>query len=260
MEGKTLMNNHFILTPYFIDNPEPGLEPLARPDWQTNKPTLPPGSQQARLIPLYQPLANFVAETAAQGRRPVSIAGDCVTSLAVLAGLQRAGIHPTLIWFDAHGDFNTWETTPSGFLGGMPLAMAVGRGEQTIVDGLGLAPLAEEQVILTDARDLDPGEREAVAGSRVTHLPDVEDLLDYTFPDGPLYIHFDSDVLDPAAAPAMNYPAPGGPPAETLARVFRHLAGSGRIVAVSLSSWAPDLDEDGRTRQTVMALLETLLS
>jgi arginase len=71
----------------------------------------------------------------------VSIAGDCVATMGVLAGLHDAGITPTLIWFDAHGDFNTWETTPSGFLGGMPLAMIVGRGEQTMPHGWAGDPL-----------------------------------------------------------------------------------------------------------------------
>jgi arginase len=83
----------------------------------------------------------------------VSIAGDCCTSLGVAAGLLAAGIDPTLIWFDAHGDFNTWETTPSGFLGGMPLAMLAGRGEQTIVHGVGLKNLEESNIYLADARE-----------------------------------------------------------------------------------------------------------
>jgi arginase len=169
-------------------------------------------------------------------------------------------VTPTLIWCDAHGDFNTWETTPSGFLGGMPLAMAVGRGEQTIAAGVGLAPLPAGQVILTDARDLDPGEREAVAESELTHLPQAADLLEYPLPAGPLYVHFDVDVLDPEAAPAMNYPAPGGPDAATMGRVFDRLADTGRIVAVSLSAWNPEMDENGRTQQVVLALLHRLLA
>ena len=177
--------------------------------------------------------------TARAGQRPVSIAGDCCATLGVLAGLQRAGVQPTLIWLDAHGDFNTWDTSPSGFLGGMPLAMLAGRGEQTMVRGLGLTPLAEERIILSDARDLDPGEKEAVAHSAVIHLPQVEQLLDYPLPDGPLYVHFDVDVVDVADVPAVSYPAPGGPSAATLQQVFHHLAQTGRITAVSLSTWNP---------------------
>jgi arginase len=188
------MKNRFMLIPYYLDQAETGLEPVAGPDWQINRPSLPAGTVPRRMAALYRPLVDFVAKTAAGGERPVSVAGDCCTSIAVLAGLQRAGLNPTLIWFDAHGDFNPWETTPSGFLGGMPLAMLVGRGEQTIVAGVGLEPHPETQVILTDARDLDREEAEALRDSAVNHLPEVATLLDYPLPDGPLYVHFDTDI------------------------------------------------------------------
>ena len=62
------------------------------------------------------------------------------------------------MWLVSHGDFNTWETTPSGFLGGMPLAMLTGRGDQRMLEAVGLDPLADNQVWLSDARDLDPGD------------------------------------------------------------------------------------------------------
>lgn len=256
------MKSRFVLTPYFLDRPVAGLEAVAGSGWTVNQSDLRPGegTSQERLIALYGPLVDFVAETTMAGERPVSVAGDCVTSLGVLAGLQRAGMGPALLWFDGHGDFNTWQTTPSGFLGGMPLAMAVGRGEQTIVDGVGLDPIREEKVILTDARDLDPGEQEALQESAVQHLPEVEALLEMALPDGPLYVHFDCDVLDPAEVPAVHYPAPGGPSVETLRRVFRRVAETGRVAAVSLSSWAPELDEDGRSQAVVMALLQELIS
>ena len=122
-----------IVTPFYLDEPLPELEILAAPDWIINKPLLPDGEKQQRLSALHKPLADFTQQIVLNGKQPVSIAGDCCTTLGMLAGLQRAGRDPTLIWFDAHGDFNTWETTPSGFLGGMPLAMLVGRGEQTML-------------------------------------------------------------------------------------------------------------------------------
>ena len=253
------MENHYLLTPYFLDESLPGLEGLAAPGWQMNRPQLSGSDKQTRMISLYRPLAALLANTLRQGQRPVSVAGDCCTTIGVLAGLQQAGVTPTLIWFDAHGDFNTWETTPSGFLGGMPLAMAVGLGEQTLPQGVGLRPLLPANVILTDGRDLDPGERTLVEQSGITHLPDVTALLDYPLPDGPLYVHFDTDIVDPAEVPAMNYPAPGGPSADTLRRVFRHLAATGRVTAVSLSAWNPDMDGDGRSRAISMSLLQELL-
>lgn len=134
------MTDRYMLTPYFIDERRPGIDDLATSDWQENRPVLNPGEKQERMVTLYKPLAAFIADTLQQGDRPVSVAGDCCTTIGVLAGIQQAGLTPTIIWFDAHGDFNTWETSPSGFLGGMPLAMAVGLGEQTMLDGLGSQP------------------------------------------------------------------------------------------------------------------------
>lgn len=252
------MKNRFILTPFFLDEPLPELETLVQPGWLLNKPGLPRGNKQERMGTLYQPLAQYVAKAIERDERPVSVAGDCCTAIGVLAGLQRAGLDPLLIWFDAHGDFNTWETTPSGFLGGMPLAMLVGLGEQTIVEAVTLKPLLEEQVILTDARDLDPGERTSLENSAVTHLPEVKNLLAHPLEDRPLYLHFDTDIIDPKDAPAMNYPAPGGPSRADLGEIFRRLASSGRIAALSMSSWNPKLDHDRRTQKVCLEHLRIL--
>jgi len=253
------MKDKFILTPFYLDQPLPGLEGLTGDDWAVNLPTTGEGNIQEHMGVLYQPLSEFVFNAVSEGERPVSIAGDCCTSIGVFAGLRRANIYPDLIWFDAHGDFNTWQTTPSGFLGGMPLAMLVGRGEQTILEAVGLNPIDETKVILTDARDLDPGERESLEESQVVHMTNVEELLNYPLGARDLYIHFDTDIVDPSEAPGMNYPAPGGPSVNTLQRVFQHLAHTSRIVAVSLSSWNPSLDPDGRSQTAAMSLLHALL-
>ena len=253
------MQNQMILTPFYLDEPLPKLESLATPDWIINKPLLPSGKKQQRLSALHKPLADFTQQIVLNGKLPVSIAGDCCTTLGMLAGLQRAKRDPTLIWFDAHGDFNTWETTPSGFLGGMPLAMLVGRGEQTMLKAQELRPLAEDRVILTDARDLDPEEKQLIEEADVIHLPDVGSLLNATLPNGPLYIHIDMDILNPANAPAMNYLAAGGPSAEELQTVMKHLRRTKKIAAVSMSTWNPKLDEDGQSRKVCMGILDALI-
>lgn len=253
------MQNLMILTPFFLDEPLDGLESIAVSDWLINKPHLPAAEKQHRMSIIHRQLADFTAQSILNGSRPVSIAGDCCTSLGMLAGLQRVGRDPTLIWFDAHGDFNTWETTPSGFLGGMPLAMLVGREKQTMLSAQELRPLAEDRVILTDARDLDPAERQLIEGSDVIHLPDVKSLLDATLPDGPLYIHIDMDIINPAHAPAMNYLAAGGPSAEELQTVMARLRRTGKIVAVSVSTWNPKLDKDGQSRRVCMGILDALI-
>jgi arginase len=257
-QRKNCMKNRFILTPYFLDQLETGLEPLAQNDWYLNKTELPEGETQIRMGYLYQGIADFAADAAAAGERPVSIAGDCCTTIGALAGLQRAGMEVTLIWFDAHGDFNTWETTPSGFLGGMPLAMITGRGEQTIPKAVGLKAWDEVNVILTDGRDLDPGERQALENSSVTRLEDPRMLLENPLPSGALYVHFDTDILDPGEAPAMNYLAERGPSSQELEGVFRYLAKTGQVAAVSMSSWNPQMDEGRTTEQLCMRLFGAL--
>lgn len=252
------MKNQFVLTPYFLDQPLSGLEALYQAGWQINE-AFPAGTTAVhRIAGIHAGLATLVEEAVKAGRRPVSIAGDCCAAMGMLAGLVRSGIDPHLIWFDAHGDFNTWETTPSGFLGGMPLAMLAGLGEQTVLDLLEIEPLPQEQITLTDARDLDPGEKELVASSRITHLKDPQALLEKPLPDRPLWIHFDTDVVDPAYVPAQNYPAPGGISPEELGRIFSHLAETGKVAAVSLSSWAPDLPGAEESQRVCLKLLESL--
>lgn len=223
-----------IVVPFFMGERISGLA-TPQPSVELS-PSLPDRSPQHRMAVLYRHLAERVAvET-----DPLVFAGDCVSAIGVLAGLQRAGLDPTLVWFDAHGDFHTWETTRSGFLGGMPLAMIVGRGEQTVVEGAGLTPLDERRVALVGARDLDPGEDEAVAASSMTVLS-VADVTAWEPPAGLVHVHVDLDVVDPREMPAHNYPAPGGPSLAEVRAALVHLAATGRVAAVSFSTWNPAL-------------------
>ncbi|WP_222194861.1 arginase family protein [Modestobacter italicus] len=190
---------------------------------------LPPGSPWTRMAVLYEQVA------AAVGDGPAVVAsGDCTTSLGVLAGLQRAGRDVGVVWFDAHADFHTDATTTSGYLGGMPLALAVGRGDLTLPRALGLRPVPESRVVLVDARDTDPGEQLLLAGSAVTRST-VADLPGVV-PDGDLYVHLDVDVVDPAGLPDLLYPAPGGVTVDEVLAAVRALVDTGRVAAVGLAA------------------------
>jgi arginase len=223
-----------VSVPYFMGEYMPGFE-VPEPH-ETLESPLPDADAQSRMGVLYR----HVAERVAVIDRPIVYAGDCVVTIGVLAGLEQRDVQPTLVFFDAHGDFNTWETTPSGFIGGMPLAMLTGRGEQTIVEAAGLTPLPDERVILVDGRDLDPGEDEAIAASRIT-VATVDEVAHSIPPDGPLYVHVDGDVVNPGEMPAMNYPAADGPSLRAVRMAMIHLAATGRVVAFSVSSWNPQL-------------------
>jgi arginase len=241
-----------IVVPYFIGAAMPGL--VTPQPCRELSPPLPDDSPQQRMAVLYQHLADQVATEPS----PVVYAGDCLAAIGVLAGMQRAGIDPTLIWFDAHGDFHTWQTTRSGFLGGMPLAMIVGRGEQTIVEGVGLAPLDERRVVLVGARDLDLGEDDAVAASALTVLS-TTDVIRRDPPRGALHVHVDLDVVDPREMPAHNYPAPGGPSLRDVQAGLAHLAATGRVAAVSFSTWNPVLPGADRAAAATAALATAIL-
>lgn len=182
-----------ILPWHITDAQRQGLNLTLPPDAQVlNSPLGTSGEAWPDLARLYRSVVSAVAESS----QPLAVlSGDCLTSLAVLAGLQQREVHPGLVWFDAHGDFHTESTTTSGDLGGMPLAKAVGRGDLTLTSALELEPLAEDDVLLVDARDLDPAEVVALDGSQVRRaaLGEVADAL----PSGPVHVHIDLDVIDP---------------------------------------------------------------
>ncbi len=87
----------------------------------------------------------------------------------------------------------------------------------------------------------------------------MAELLTHPLPEGPLYVHFDTDILDSVDAPAMNYPEPNGPSMAVMQQLFERLAESDQVVAISVSAWNPVLDKDGRTKTAVLSLLNTLL-
>jgi arginase len=251
--------NRFLLTPFLLDQPEPRLRRLAREDWVLNEPNLPDGRVLSRLAALSEPIAAFTERRIRQGERPVSIAGDCCAVIGVITGLQRAGIDVHLLWLDAHGDFNTPETSPSGFIGGMPLAMLVGRGEQTVLRQLSTRSLEEAAVVLCDARNLDPLERKALASSRVIHLASMEQLQGFDFGARPVHVHIDADVINPLEAPAVLFPAAGGPGVVHLETVLRRMTRRSRVVSISLTTWSLDHDSTGGTEEAVCRVLQAVL-
>jgi arginase len=180
---------------------------------------------------LYERVARAVADERAAGRVPVVLSGDCTTSLGVVAGLQRAGVDPALVWFDAHGDVQSPETSTSGYLGGMPIRQLVGGADRTTPDALALRPVAEADVVLVDGRDLDPPEAEFLAGSAIRQV--AADAV--PVPDRPCYLHVDVDVADPAELPGLLFPVPGGPPLAELGRAVAAVLSSGNVVAIGLA-------------------------
>ena len=238
-----------ILVPFHLDERVDG---LPFPDALVIEPgSLPDAPPWERLAALYDPVAGEVAAA----DRPLVVSADCTTSLGTLAGLQRKGCDPAIAWFDAHGDFNTHETTVTGYLGGMPLALAVGRGDPTLRERLGLRPVPEARVILGDARDLDPPERIALDASAVRRVKVAEMVP----PDGDIYVHLDLDVLHPDELDGLILPVAGGPSLATLISALRRLADTGRVVAVGVAcTFHPHRTRQDQLAGVIDAVLEAL--
>jgi arginase len=210
-------------------------------------------------------LAEVAREAVDAGELPVVLSGNCSATVGLLAALtpRRRGV----VWLDAHGDFNTPETTPTGYLDGMALAIAAGRCWTTVAELVpGHAAIADEDVVLVGARDLDPGEREALSRSRVAHLG-VADVRagGLAAALSPLaarveaaVLHVDVDVHDPERTPANCYPAPDGLFPEEVQEIARQVAAGLPLAGVTLASFDPDVDKSGATFAAVRDLVAVL--
>jgi arginase len=227
-----------ITVPYHLDQQLPGLDmPVAV--GAVIAPELPAGDVWSRLADLYAVVAGAVADQAGRGGFPVVVSGDCTTALGTIAGLQRAGVDAGIVWFDAHGDVQTLETTASGYLGGLPLRLLAGYRPELIGDRLGLRPVPEPRILLVGARDLDPPEVDYLERAQIRRTA-VPDLAAADLPDGPLYVHIDLDVIDPADVPGLRYPAPGGPGAAEVAAALHRVLATGRAAALGIAcTWYP---------------------
>jgi arginase len=267
-----------LLVPYLMGQVRDGLRNAALLDgrpWQvitspeSTATGIPDKNEQLRSMGrIYALLAQQVSKIAAAGDLPLSIAGDCVSSMGMLAGLQQAGREPQrILWLDAHGDFHTWATTQTQYLGGMPLAMLVGRLDRRKAQrdsiaamraAVGARPYPEERIVLSDARDLDPGEKEALRASAIVRCT-FDAVLAHLSPQETLYVHFDTDVLDESERmPALKYHVPEGPRLEQMAALFERLRDY-RVVAVSVSSWHAEHDADSKAARACLDLLDVLL-
>ena len=202
-------------------------------------------------------LATAIAEARARGAFPLVLAGNCITSVGIIGGLS--GATTGVLWFDAHGDFNTPETTVGGFLDGMALA-TLGRCWTTLAAGVpGFAPVAEENVVLVGARDLDPAEAALLTASGVVHLrpEEAEARLDAELERlgrraDRLYVHVDLDVLDGSEGRANGYSGGRGLSRAALLDAIRMAGRRCRVAAGAITAYDPGYDLDGAVAQTAI--------
>ncbi len=204
-------------------------------------------------------LAERAAVARAQGRTPIVLGGDhslALASIAVAARDRRLGV----LWIDAHGDFNTAETTPSGNIHGMPLAALCGYGHARLVDLLSPgAKLDPRRVAIVGARDIDEGEkallREAGVAVYTMQQIDRQGLVAVmsqalavvgTETDG-IHVSFDLDVLDPVEAPGVGTPVPGGISYREAHLIMEMVAETERLTSLDLVEVNPILDRHNIT-------------
>jgi arginase len=233
-----VMGMSVIQVPYHLDEYLPDLD-VPLPGGTVITADLAASDVWSRLGALYPGLAAAVAGDAGRGDRPVVVSGDCLTSLGTMSGLQQAGIDAGIVWFDAHGDVQTLETTTSGYLGGLPLRILAGYRPELIAARLGLRAVPGSQIALVGARDLDPPEVCYLAGAQIRRSQ-VHELNAADLPGGPLYVHLDLDVIDPAQLPGLRFPAPGGPSPAQVTGALHALLRTSRVAAIGIAcTWSP---------------------
>ena len=173
--------------------------------------------------------ARRVSRAASRGRLPVVLSGGCLTAIGAIHGLNHARRDVTTVWVDAHGDFHTPESTPSGYWDGMALAAICGRSLTQIYQMIDFAPIELRNVVHLGVRALDQSERAHFDRFNVSSYP--PDVIAEGLPDdlvqrlnqASLYLHIDMDGLDPVDAPAVQLPVPNGLRLERLAQDIRRL-------------------------------------
>ena len=216
-------------------------------------------------------LARRVSACRERGGFPLVLAGNCSTAVGTFAGLRsRSRKVPGVCWFDAHGDFNTPETTESGFLDGMALAILTGHCWTQLTRSIpDFRPAAESSVVMFGTRDLDAAERKALSASDI-HWPrsrrdtdsETERLAMLRKNVGEVYLHIDLDVLDESVARVNQFACPGGMSIERVLDLIRDIGAHFHIGAAALTAWDPSHDPDRRVppiaRAIVKAILRTL--
>jgi len=232
---------------------------------------LPDGfiTEAGAAVGLQRQLAQAAGQARTARRLPIVLAGNCNATLGVLAAAHaETPPHATgLLWLDAHADFNTAETSRSGFFDGMALAMITGGVWQELAATVpGFRPLSERDVILVGARHFDPAEEQRLDSSQITCLAAgdvpgalVPALVSLRQRVPRVHLHIDLDVLDPSVGRANAFAVPGG---LLLAQTEAVIAAAGehlQIAGVTFSAYDPEQDPEGRIVRAAGTLLAAVI-
>jgi arginase len=206
-------------------------------------------------------LSDGVLASLRDGATAAVIGGECTVIAGALSGALTAEPELSLVYFDAHGDFNTMATTPSHYISGMVLAHLCGRSVAPLLFP-GARKIADDRVALVGARALDSGEITNLDRSRVLRIafdrehPDASGLVAWTRRRS-LWVHVDVDVIDPREFPAVAFPAIGGPPMKDFAFVLRQVFAVADVRGITICGY--DARADGE-RALAAPLAELLVN
>ena len=225
---------------------------------------------RARFLPAIRATCERVAELVGaaldEGRIPIVLGGDHSVGLGTLGGLASRRGPGAVLWFDAHGDLNTPETTPSGNVHGMPLAAALARGGPGFESPLWPLPALEpERVAVIGTRDLDPGERDLIAemGLAVHSMSELDrrgtvavvgDALERAAGAAFVHVSLDMDAVDPDVAPGVGTAVRGGLTYREAHLAMEMVAESGLLCCLEIVEINPILDRENATAALAVEL------
>ena len=224
------------------------------------------------IIPMGRRVGGAVATSIQGGRFPLVLGGDHSLSVGSIRGAAK---HKKLgvIWVDAHADFNTAETTPSGNIHGMPLAALCGLGDPRLTMLWDETPpvLDPQRVAVIGARDLDPGEKQNLreAGVMVQSMEQIdrfgmvgaiEKCIERVSRDvDGIYLSFDMDSLDPRHAPGVGTPVPGGLTFREAHLACEMIAETGKLIGMDMVEVNPILDVQNQTALLAVEFIRSAL-
>lgn len=207
---------------------------------------------------------------AESGEIPIFLGGDHSLSIGTVAAITATEPNVGILWVDAHGDFNTPESTPSGNVHGMALAALMGQGapELTGVGRVG-AKIKPSQTVILGARDIDQLERDQLreAGVLVSTMRDIDTMglaaaahqaLEHLGHLRRIHVSLDMDALDPAEAPGVGTPVPGGLSYREAHLLMEILHDSGKVASLDIVEVNPILDDRNRTARLAVELVASL--
>ncbi|HLS06520.1 MAG TPA: arginase [Bacillota bacterium] len=217
-------------------------------------------------------LAKIVDREVSESRFPLILGGDHSISIGSIAGIAKHYENLGVIWYDAHGDLNTDQTSPSGNIHGMSLAANLGFGDKQLTTILDYTPKVNpENVVIIGARCLDPGEKELIRREKIKvftmqevdrlGMPAImQEAIDYLKPrtDG-VHLSLDLDALDPTEVPGVGTPVIGGLTYRESHLAMEMLAESNIVTSAEFVEVNPILDVKNKTAQVAVELIGSLL-